>query len=214
MGPLKILLVDDHEVVRIGLAGLLSRNPNFQIVGEAVTAREAVDKAAQLSPDVVIMDIRLMDGDSGVEACREICNRDPNSKVIMLTSYADEEAVFASIMAGAKGYVLKQIGSQALIEVVERVGRGESLLDPAVTATVLDRMRRIAQGESEDSLLTPQEKRILALVAEGKTNKEIAQQVYLSEKTVRNYVSSILNKLNFQNRTEAAAYVLRKRTFQ
>lgn len=214
MGPLKILLVDDHEVVRIGLAGLLSRNPNFQIVGEAVTAREAVDKAAQLSPDVVIMDIRLMDGDSGIEACREICNRDPNSKVIMLTSYADEEAVFASIMAGAKGYVLKQIGSQALIEVVERVGRGESLLDPAVTATVLDRMRRIAQGESEDSLLTPQEKRILALVAEGKTNKEIAQQVYLSEKTVRNYVSSILNKLNFQNRTEAAAYVLRKRTFQ
>lgn len=214
MGPLKILLVDDHEVVRIGLAGLLSRNPNFQIVGEAVTAREAVDKAAQLSPDVVIMDIRLMDGDSGIEACREICNRDPNSKVIMLTSYADEEAVFASILAGAKGYVLKQIGSQALIEVVERVGRGESLLDPAVTATVLDRMRRIAQGESEDSLLTPQEKRILALVAEGKTNKEIAQQVYLSEKTVRNYVSSILNKLNFQNRTEAAAYVLRKRTFQ
>lgn len=214
MGPLKILLVDDHEVVRIGLAGLLSRNPNFQIVGEAVTAREAVDKAAQLSPDVVIMDIRLMDGDSGIEACREICNRDPNSKVIMLTSYADEEAVFASIMAGAKGYVLKQIGSQALIEVVERVGRGESLLDPAVTATVLERMRRLAQGESEDSLLTPQEKRILALVAEGKTNKEIAQQVYLSEKTVRNYVSSILNKLNFQNRTEAAAYVLRKRTFQ
>jgi len=211
--PIKILLVDDHEVVRIGLTGLLGRNPNFQIVGEAATAREAVDKAAQLSPDVVIMDIRLMDGGSGIEACREICNRDPNSKVIMLTSYADEDAVFASIMAGARGYVLKQIGSQALIEVVERVGRGESLLDPAVTATVLDRMRRIAQGESEDSLLTPQEKRILALVAEGKTNKEIAQQVYLSEKTVRNYVSSILNKLNFQNRTEAAAYVLRKKTF-
>ncbi|MDO8616851.1 MAG: response regulator transcription factor [Dehalococcoidia bacterium] len=207
----KILLVDDHEVVRMGLRTLLERRPGFSIVGEAGTVAEAVSLALQTHPDVIVMDIRLPDG-TGVEACREIRTERPQTRVIMLTSYADDEAVYGSIMAGASGYLLKQTRGQNLAEAIERVARGESLLDPAVTDKVLERMRALARGEGDElSTLSQQERRILGLIAEGKTNKEIAEEVYLSDKTVKNYVSSILSKLNLHRRSEAAAYIAERR---
>ncbi|MBI1885665.1 MAG: response regulator transcription factor [Chloroflexi bacterium] len=207
----RILIVDDHEVVRMGLRSLLERRPGFVVIGEAGTAAEAVRQAGQAQPDVIIMDIRLPDG-NGVDACRDIWDANPDTKVIMLTSYADEEALFGSIMAGASGYVLKQTRGQTLAEAIERVAGGESLLDPSVTAKVLERMRRLASGETDElGALSPQERRILALIAEGKTNKEIAQEVYLSDKTVKNYVSSILSKLNLRRRSEAAAFMAERR---
>ncbi|HEU4760586.1 MAG TPA: response regulator transcription factor [Dehalococcoidia bacterium] len=210
-GKLTILIVDDHEVVRMGLRTLLERRPGFLVVGEAGTVAEAMQAAHQSQPDVVIMDIRLPDG-NGVEACREIREERPETKVIMLTSYADEEALYGSIMAGASGYLLKQTRGQSLTEAIERVGRGESLLDPAVTEKVLERMRALAHGESDElATLSPQERKILGLIAEGKTNKEIAQEVFLSDKTVKNYVSSILNKLNVKRRSEAAAFIAERR---
>jgi two-component system response regulator DevR len=208
----RLLIVDDHEVVRVGLRLLLERRPGLQVVGEAASMASAVEEAAQCSPDVVIMDIRLPDG-SGVEACREIRARRPETKVIMLTSYADEDAVLASILAGASGYLLKQIGAQALVDAIQTVARGRSLLDPSVTEKVLERVRRMgtSAGDEQLSKLTAQEQRILALIAEGKTNKEIAGEVYLSDKTVKNYVSSILSKLNVSRRSAAAAYVAGQR---
>ncbi len=207
----RILIVDDHEVVRMGLKSLLERRAGFLVVGEAATAAEAVRQARQGQPDVVIMDIRLPDG-NGVEACREIREANPETRVIMLTSYADDEALFGSIMAGAAGYLLKQIRGQALAEAIDRVAAGESLLDPSVTAKVLERMRRLAAGEADElAVLSPQERKILALIAEGKTNKEIAQEVFLSDKTVKNYVSSILSKLNLRRRSEAAAFMAERR---
>ncbi len=210
-GKVTILIVDDHEVVRMGLRTLLERRPAFMVVGEAGTVGEAVQAAHQSQPDVVIMDIRLPDG-NGVEACREIREERPQTKVIMLTSYADEEALYGSIMAGASGYLLKQTRGQSLAEAIERVARGESLLDPAVTEKVLERIRRLAHGESDElATLSPQERKILGLIAEGKTNKEIAQDVFLSDKTVKNYVSSILNKLNLRRRSEAAAFIAERR---
>jgi DNA-binding NarL/FixJ family response regulator len=174
------------------------------------TAAEAVEAARRHQPDLVIMDVRLPDG-SGIEATREIRAENPEIRVIMLTSYPDEEAVFAAIVAGASGYLLKQTRGRDLIAALEAVGRGESLLDPAVTEKVLERIRRIATGRYVDELaqMTAQERKILALVAEGQTNKEIAAQVFLSDKTVKNYVSSILAKLNLQRRAQAAAYVAR-----
>jgi DNA-binding NarL/FixJ family response regulator len=206
-----ILIVDDHEVVRMGLRTLLERRPGFTVVGEAATAEEAVRAARQSQPDVVIMDIRLPDG-NGVEATREIREDRPETKVIMLTSYADDEALFGSIMAGASGYLLKQTRGQSLAEAIEKVAEGESLLDPAVTQKVLDGMRRLATGEGGDlAALSPQERKILALIAEGKTNKEIAEDVFLSDKTVKNYVSSILSKLNLRRRSEAAAFMAERR---
>jgi len=206
-----ILVVDDHEVVRMGLRTLLERRPGFLVVGEAGTAAEAIAAARQSQPDVVIMDIRLPDG-SGVEACREIRQERPETKVIMLTSYADEEALYGSIMAGASGYLLKQTRGQTLAEAIGQVVRGQSLLDPAVTEKVLQRMRYLAsEGRDEMATLSPQERKILALIAEGKTNKEIAQEVFLSDKTVKNYVSSILNKLNLRRRAEAAAFMAEQR---
>ncbi len=208
---IKVLIADDHEVVREGLKALFQRQPEFVLAGEAEMPTEAVEKAIVTRPDVVVMDIRFPEG-SGIEACREIIQNNPSCKVIMLTSYADDEAVFASIMAGASGYVLKQIGSQKLIEAVHAVYSGQSLLDPMIVRKVLDRMKHMMQ-EPKGKSLTTQEKKILGLMAEGRTNKEIAAEVYLSEKTVRNYVSNILSKLNLSNRSQAAAYVLKRDEF-
>ena len=210
--PLRLLVVDDHEVVRQGLVSLLERREHFQVVAEAGTAAEAVEMARKFEPDIVVMDVRLPDG-SGIEACREIRAEFPATRVVILTSYPDEEAVLSAIIAGASGYLLKQIRGRDLVSALENVGRGESLLDPAVTEKVLDRVRRIATGTYTDELaqLTQQEQKILLLVAEGKTNKEIASEVFLSDKTVKNYVSSILSKLNLERRAQAAAFVARHR---
>ena len=206
--PLRLLVVDDHEVVRQGLAALLDRRPGFEVVAQAETVAESLAQAAKYEPDLVIMDVRLPDG-SGIEACREIRAALPNTRVVMLTSFPDEEAVLSAIIAGASGYLLKQVRGRDLVAALEAVGRGESLLDPAVTEKVLERVRRVASGAATDELadLTAQERKILLLVAEGKTNKEIADDVFLSDKTVKNYVSSILSKLNLQRRTQAAAFV-------
>ncbi len=205
----RILLVDDHEVVRLGLKALLERHPKFEVVGEAATAREALEQVAILRPNVVVMDIRLP-GISGIEACEEIVNRYPNTKVIMLTSYAEDEMLFSAIRAGASGYILKQIGSEDLIKALEAVGRGEALLDPAVTQRVFQEVRRAVREEEASAFanLSQQEKHVLLLVSEGKTNREIAKALFLGEGTVRNYVSSILSKLGVNNRAEAAAYAV------
>ena len=210
--PLRILVVDDHEIVRQGLVSLLERRDGFQVVAQAGTVAEAIENARKFQPDLVVMDVRLPDG-SGIEACREIRAEFPTTRIIILTSYPDEEAVFASIVAGASGYLLKQIRGRDLVAALESVGRGESLLDPAVTEKVLDRVRRIATGTYTDELaqLTRQEQKILLLIAEGKTNKQIASDIFLSDKTVKNYVSSILAKLNLQRRSQAAAFVARHR---
>src|SRR5436190_31714 len=211
--PLRLLIVDDHEVVRQGLVALLDRRPNFQVVAEAGTVEESLEQARRYKPDIVVMDVRLPDG-SGVEACREIRAELPDTRVVMLTSFPDDEAVLSAIVAGAAGYLLKQIRARDLVAALEAVGRGESLLDPAVTERVLQRVRRIAAGDANDelSVLTPQERKILMLVAEGKTNKEIAGDVFLSDKTVKNYVSSILSKLNLERRAQAAAFVAKQRS--
>ncbi len=207
----RIMLVDDHEVVRMGLRTLLERRPGFTIAAEAGSVAEAIAAAHEFEPDVVIMDIRLPDG-TGVEACREIRGERPDTRVIMLTSYADDEAVYGAIMAGASGYLLKQTRGQNLAEAIERVARGESLLDPAVTDKVLARMRQLARGETDElAALSPQERRILGMIAEGKTNKEIADEIFLSDKTVKNYVSAILSKLNLRRRSEAAAFIAERR---
>jgi DNA-binding NarL/FixJ family response regulator len=205
----RILLVDDHEVVRLGLKALLERQPHFEVVAEASTARDAVEKVEAFSPDVVVMDIRLPGG-SGIEACEEIVERFPNSKVIMLTSYAEDEMLFQAIRAGAAGYVLKQIGGDDLVRAIEAVSRGEAMLDPAVTQRIFQEVRKAAKEEeaSAFSALTQQEKHVLLLVSEGKTNREIAKALFLGEGTVRNYVSSILSKLGVSNRAEAAAYAV------
>jgi two-component system response regulator DevR len=210
--PLSLLIVDDHEVVRQGLAALLGRRTEFQVVAEAGTVAEALAAARKFRPDLVIMDVRLPDG-SGIEACREIRAELPDTRVVILTSYPDEDAVLSAIVAGASGYLLKQVRARDLVAALEAVGRGESLLDPAVTGRVLERIRRIATADQPDELaqLTSQEQKILLLVAEGKTNKEIAADVFLSDKTVKNYVSSILAKLNLERRAQAAAYMARMR---
>lgn len=207
---LKILLVDDHEVVRLGLKSLLARFPEFEVVAEAGNADEAIDLAERYKPDVIVMDIRLP-GKSGIEATREIVEKDSDAKVIILTSYADDDLLFDAIAAGASGYVLKQIDSSELLNALERIGRGEALLDPAVTKKVFKRMRESSLKAEQEAfgVLTDQELKVLALVAQGKRNKEIAANVYLSEKTVRNYVSSILSKLSLSTRSEAAAYAVR-----
>jgi len=207
---LRILIVDDHEVVRLGLRALLDRHPDFTVVDEAGTAREALQKALLHRPDVVVMDIRLP-GRSGIDACRDIVSQLPETRVIMLTSYAEDELLFDAIEAGACGYVLKQIGSDDLVRAIEAVGRGEALLDPSVTRRVLERVREAARRDEAAAFadLTEQELRVLALIAEGKTNREIARALYLGEGTVRNYVSSILSKLGVTNRAEAAAFAVR-----
>jgi DNA-binding NarL/FixJ family response regulator len=206
--PLRLLVVDDHEVVREGIVALLARHDQFQVVAEAGTVAEALAGAKRFEPDLVVMDVRLPDG-SGIEACREILSDLPKTRIVMLTSYPDEEAVLSAILAGASGYLLKQVRGRDLVAALEAVGRGDSLLDPAVTERVLERVRRVANGQERDELadLTAQERKILMLVADGKTNKEIASEVFLSDKTVKNYVSSILSKLSLQRRAQAAAFV-------
>ncbi|MGD8604095.1 MAG: response regulator transcription factor [Anaerolineales bacterium] len=209
MARQRIVLVDDHEVVRLGLKALLDEHPDFEVVAEAATHRDAVEKAKSHKPDVVVMDIRLKGG-SGIEACQEITDALPDTKVIMLTSYAEDEMLFSAIRAGAAGYVLKQIGGQDLVKAIESVGRGEALLDPAVTQRVFQEVRKAAREEEASAFaeLTQQEMHVLQLVSEGRTNRQIAEMLYLGEGTVRNYVSSILSKLDVRNRAEAAAYAV------
>ena len=208
--PLRVVLVDDHEVVRNGIRAMLEATDDIVVAGEAGTVREAVERAAAVLPDVIVMDVRLTDG-SGIEATREIRAARPVTQVLMLTSFADEEALFSSIMAGASGYVLKQIHSAELVNAIRTVGAGHSLLDPAVTAGVLDRLRKGKHLLKDEKLarLSPQEERILALVADGRTNRQIGEELKLAEKTVKNYVSSILQKLEVARRAEAAAYLAR-----
>jgi two-component system, NarL family, response regulator DevR len=207
----RVMLVDDHEVVREGLRTLIGRQKEMLVVGEAGTTAEAIETAAKAKPDVIIMDVRLPDG-SGVEACRTIRETRPETRVIMLTSYADDEALFASIVAGAAGYLLKQTRGQAVIDAITAVAQGRSLLDPDVTGKVLERVRR-GRGDEDPSFasLTDQERKVLEQLAEGKTNREIGEVLFLSEKTVKNYVSRILDKLGLARRAEAAAYMAKRR---
>jgi two-component system, NarL family, response regulator DevR len=209
MGIKKILIVDDHEVVRFGLRSMLENYPDFEVVGEAANAREAIHQVKIQNPDIVLMDIRLP-GSSGIDATEEITAAFPNTKVIMLTSYAEDEMLFSAIKAGASGYVLKQVNLEDLVKSIEAVGRGEAALDPAVTQRIFQEVRKAVKEEeaSAFSSLSQQEKMVLKLVAEGRTNREIAQLLYLGEGTVRNYVSSILSKLGVSNRAEAAAFAV------
>jgi DNA-binding NarL/FixJ family response regulator len=204
----RIFLLDDHEVVRRGLRGLLEAEDDLEVTGEASTAEEALMRIPATRPDVAVLDVRLPDG-SGVEVCREIRDRHPEIQCLMLTSFADDEALFSAIMAGAAGYVLKQIRGNDLVDAVRRVAAGESLLDPSVTRQVLERLRAPSQEEDELSGLSPQERRILELIGEGFTNRQIADSIHLAEKTVKNYVSNLLAKLGMARRTEAAAYAAR-----
>ncbi|MFM8944985.1 MAG: response regulator [Actinomycetota bacterium] len=208
--PLRVMLVDDHEVVRSGVRSLLKTQDDIVVTAEAGSVREAIEEADRTKPDVIVMDVRLADG-SGIEATREIRAKHPEIRVVMLTSFADDEALFASIMAGASGYVLKQVRSNELVRAIKTVGAGESLLDPAVTNAVLDRLRRGKHLVQDEKLarLSPQEERILTLVADGLTNREIGDELGLAEKTVKNYLSSILAKLEVARRAEAAAYLAR-----
>ena len=208
--PLRIMIVDDHEVVRNGIKALLEEESDITVAAEAGGVKEAIERAEWARPDVVVMDVRLADG-SGIEATREIRTRLPKTQVLMLTTFADDEALFASIMAGAAGYVLKQIKGGDLVRAIRSVGRGENLLDPAVTKGVLDRLRRGKHLLKDERLarLSAQEERILTLVAEGHTNREIGSRLQLAEKTVKNYISTILPKLEVGRRAEAAAYLAR-----
>ncbi len=209
---IRILIADDHEVVRIGLASLLDRQPGFNVVAEARSGDEATRLARQHRPDVVVMDIRMPNG-SGIEACRTITDELSSTSVIMLTSYADSDALFDAIAAGASGYVLKRVGSTELVDAVRTVAGGGSLLDPAVTSRVLDRLRNASRLEEAGAFadLTEQERRVLAHIADGASNREIAERMGLAEKTVRNYVSSVLAKLALESRAQAAAYAIRNR---
>ena len=211
--PLRVMLVDDHEIVRDGIRAMLEAQDDIVVTSEAGSVRDAIDEAARTRPDVIVMDVRLTDG-SGIEATREIRAARPATKVLMLTSFADDEALFASIMAGASGYVLKQVKSGDLLRAIRAVGAGDSLLDPSVTTAVLDRLRKGKQLLTDEKLsrLSPQEERILQQIADGKTNREIGDDLSLAEKTVKNYVSSILSKLEVARRAEAAAYLARHTT--
>lgn len=204
---LRVFLLDDHEIVRRGVRDLLEAEGDLEVVGEAGTAEQALTRIPATSPDVAVLDVRLPDGD-GIEVCRDIRARNPHVQCLMLTSYADDEALFTAIMAGAAGYVLKQVKGNELVDAVRRVGRGESLLDPAVTRRVLERLR--TKPEEDDlAALTEQERRILDLIGEGNTNRQIGEKLFLAEKTVKNYVSNLLAKLGMSRRTEAAVYAAR-----
>lgn len=211
-GPkrIRVMLVDDHEVVRDGIRSLLESEEGIAVVAEAGSSREAVLRASAARPDVIVMDVNLPDG-SGIEATRQIRAEREQTQVIMLTSYADEEALFSAILAGAAGYVLKEIGTSDLVKAIRTVAEGKALLDPAMTQKVLDRLRRGRELLKDERLarLTPHEERILSMITEGKTNREIAADLHLAEKTIKNYVSSILSKLGVARRSEAAAYLVR-----
>jgi len=203
----RVFLLDDHEIVRRGLRELLEAEDDLVVVGEAGTAEEALTRIGPTSPNVAVLDVRLPDGD-GVQVCREIRSKHPEIACLMLTSYADDEALFSAIVAGASGYVLKQVRGTDLVDGVRRVGRGESLLDPAATARVLERLRQPAEPD-ELAVLTDQERHILDLIVEGMTNRQIGERLFLAEKTVKNYTSNLLSKLGMSRRTEAAVYAAR-----
>jgi len=201
---IRVYLLDDHEVVRRGLIALLESAGDIEVIGESGLAQEATRRIPALQPDVAILDARLPDG-SGIDVCRDVRSADPSIKALILTSYQDDEALFSAIMAGAAGYVLKQIKGNDLVDSVRRVAAGQSLLDPLVTAQVLERIRHGAGNEPEElSGLTAQERRILELIAQGLTNRQIGEQLFLAEKTIKNYVSSLLAKLGVERRTQAA----------
>lgn len=204
---ISILLVDDSEVVRLGLRSLLSMYPEMKVVGEAGNAQEAIRLVTEMKPQIILMDVR-MPCCSGVEACRKIRKNFPATSIIMLTSYDDDDAVYESIMAGASGFVLKEISSQDLIRAIEQVADGKSLLDPSITGKLLNRIRSVEQSDRLKEL-THQEKQVLQLIAQGKTNREISDNMILSEKTVRNYVTQVLAKLELKNRAEAAVFAVR-----
>ncbi len=207
--PIRVFLLDDHELVRTGLRALFETEEDMEVVGEAGTAAEALARVPAVRPDVAILDVRLPDG-SGVEVCRELRTSMPGTACLMLTSYSDDEALFTAIMAGAAGYVLKEVGNSDLVDDVRQVSTGRSLLDPALVERVLDRMRQGSEEDARLAALTPQERRILDLIVQGKTNRQIADELYLAEKTVKNYVSNLLSKLGMQRRTEAAVYAARQ----
>ncbi len=205
--PIRVFLVDDHELVRRGVRDLLEGEADLEVVGEAGTAEEAVGRIPATSPNVAVLDVQLPDGD-GVEVCREVRSKHPEIACIMLTSFSDDEAVYAAIMAGAAGFILKQVRGNDLVDGIRRVARGESLLDPQVTTRVLERLR--TQSETDElAVLTDQERNILTLIADGLTNRQIGEQLFLAEKTVKNYVSNLLAKLGMHRRTEAAVYAAR-----
>jgi two-component system response regulator DevR len=205
---IRIFLLDDHEVVRRGIAELLGLEADMEIVGEAGTAEDALTRIRAAKPDVAVLDVRLPDG-NGVEVCRDIRAEIPTTRCLMLTSYADDEALFDAIMAGASGYVLKDIRGNDLVKAIRAVASGTSLLDPAATARVMERLRSPKGGDARLANLTDQERRILELIGEGLTNRQIGERLFLAEKTVKNYVSSLLAKLGMERRTQAAAYVAR-----
>jgi two-component system response regulator DevR len=203
----RVFLLDDHEVVRRGLRELLEGEDDLEVVGEAGTAEEALGRIPATTPDVAVLDVQLPDG-SGIDVCRDIRSRHPEIACIMLTSFSDDDAVFAAIMAGAAGYVLKQVRGTDLVDGIRRVAAGDSLLDPSVTARVLERLRH--KGDDDElAVLTPQERQILGHIAEGLTNRQIGERMFLAEKTIKNYISNIFTKLGMTRRTEAAAYAAR-----
>ncbi|MDQ1629418.1 MAG: two-component system, NarL family, response regulator DevR [Actinomycetota bacterium] len=204
-GPIRVFLLDDHEVVRRGLEELLEADGDIEVVGESASAAEATRRIPALRPHVAVLDGRLPDG-SGIDVCREVRSRNPEIAALILTSYDDDEALFAAIMAGAAGYVLKQIRGNDLVDAIRRVASGQSLLDPAVTARVLDRLRAGPEQDNALAPLTDQERRILELIGEGLTNRQIGEHMFLAEKTVKNYVSSLLRKLGMERRTQAAVF--------
>jgi two-component system, NarL family, response regulator DevR len=207
MGPMtiRVFLLDDHEVVREGVRSLLESDPEIEVVGDATTAAEAVNRILVVHPDVAILDVRLEDG-SGIEVCRDVRSAMPDVMCLMLTSFADDEALYASVMAGASGYVLKQIRARSLIEDVKTVASGASLMDPQTVARVVERINQPTPADALMQSLSPQERRILDLITQGRTNRQIGEEMYLAEKTVKNYVSNLLAKLNMSSRTEAAVY--------
>jgi DNA-binding NarL/FixJ family response regulator len=201
--PIRVFLLDDHEVVRRGLRDLLESDGDIEVVGESGSAQTATSRIPALRPDVAVLDARLPDG-SGIDVCRDVRSVDPGIKALILTSYDDDEALFAAILAGAAGYLLKQVGGSDLVDAVRRVARGQSLIDPALTARVLDRLRNGPVEHPELATLTAQEQKILVLIAEGLTNRQIGERLSLAEKTIKNYVSSVLSKLGLERRTQAA----------
>jgi two-component system response regulator DevR len=210
---IQVFFLDDHEVVRRGLVDLVSMEPDMEVVGEASTAAEALQRIPAVTPDVAVLDVRLPDG-TGVEVCREIRSQMPGVQCLMLTSYADDEALFDAIMAGASGYVLKDIKGNDLVDAIRTVASGRSLLDPATTQRVMERLRAPRETDDRLAALTDQERRILDLIGDGLTNRQIGEQMFLAEKTVKNYVSSLLAKLGMERRTQAAAFVARRQAEQ